>query len=158
MKIIDKINKNADEKFKKMSKILNLNKKYQIKFNKNKDEIDIFYKNKKLLSGKYNFYGIIKPDGHFYWANILPGISKDFSKKVLKVKKFNNLFENYDNKDSLFFNHILTNDSTLLNNNEIEKLNKLILFLTKDFYFFTPISPNGNLQLIFLSEITEKYI
>ena len=58
-KLIKKINENTNSKQKKMAKILDIKKNYQIKFSsKIENEISINLDNKKLLNATFNFYGI----------------------------------------------------------------------------------------------------
>ena len=157
-KLIKKINENTNSKQKKMSKILDIKKNYEIKFsNKIENEISINLNHKKLLNGTFNFYGIIKEDGRFYWSYMIPGVNKKIIKKINKIKSFSHLFENSDIRDLMLYHQILTQDSILLNDNEIKMLNALLLYLSEDKYIFF-IKNNLNItQIISLDKITEQF-
>ena len=157
-KILDKIESNSNDKFKKMQKILSKKTQYHINLNRSKLTMEIYDDNKnKILNSKTNFYGIIKPDGRFFWAYMIPGVDKRFIKEIDKIKSFSYLFENSDDKDMMLYHSILTQDSIQLNKSETKKLLNLILYLNDDYYFFIQPNSTGNLQLIYLSEIIEKY-
>lgn len=157
-KILSEINKNLDKKFNDISKILNIKKKYNTKIDKNSDEIIVFENDKKIISAKFDFYGIIKPNGQFYWAYMIPGIDRRFIPTIEKIKDSAYLFENSDNKDMMLYRQILTQDSIILNDDEIKNLLQLILYLGDNIYFIQSLNSMGNIQLIFLKEIVEKFI
>ena len=156
--IIKKINRLTDDKFANMSKVLDKKNNYNIKFNKDSNELELFDGEKKILSAIFNFYGIIKPDGRFMWAYMIPGIDRRIVSKIDKIKSFSHLFENSNDKKMLLFHQILTQDSIMLDSKEVNDLNKLILYLSEDMYFFNTPNNSGNIQLIYISKITEKYI
>ena len=154
-KIIEKINDHSKDKFKEISKILDKNINYTIKFDNN--QIILFHENNKYLVGNFNFYGIITPDSRFMWAYMIPGIDKKLIKSIYKIKSFSHLFEDSDNKIMMFYHQVLTQDSILVNKEEMDLLNKLILYLGEDIYFFNTNNSSNNLQLIFLSKINERF-
>ena len=120
--------------------------------------MSLFHENKKILTGKFNFYGIIRPNGIFLWSFMIPGIDKRILDQVNKVKSFSHLFENSSDKDMLLYKSFLDHDSILINEEEQKKLLDLILYLGNDIYYFVQTNKDGNLQLIYLSEITEQYV
>ena len=156
--ILSKIEKYSDNKFKEMSKILNKSKNYSIKFNKQKEQIELLDGDNKVISSEYNFYGIIKPDGRFLWAYMIPGIDKRISEKIKKIKSSSYLFENSDNKTMILFHQLLTQDSIMLNTDEIMLVNTVILYLSNDLYFLNPPNNSNNTQIVTLSKIIEKYV
>ena len=158
IKILKEIEKNSDEKFKQMSKILNKNINYTITFNKESNELILMEKGKKVLSANYNFYGIIKSDGRFMWAYMIPGVDKRIISSINKIKAFSYLFENSDNKKMMLYHQILTQDSILLNDDEIIDLRNLILYLSEDLYFLNSINTSQNIQLIYISKINQKFV
>ena len=58
----------------------------------------------------------------------------------------------------MLFNSILSQDSIKLNIDEIDKLNDLLLYLSDGIYFFNTIHKSGNIQLLSLSNINEKFV
>ena len=158
VKLLKDIEKISLDKFNKMSKILDKNKNYTITFNKDSNEIILMENNNKILIGNYNFYGIIKPDGRFMWAYMIPGVDKRILNSIKKIKSFAYLFENSDDKKMMLYHQILTQDSIMLNEDEIVDLRNLILYLSEDLYFFNSVNSAQNIQLIYLSKINEKYV
>lgn len=160
-KILDKINNIRNIKFKKMEdkNILDQEKEYNIRINKNKNKLtlDVYYNKNKVLTGYPNFFGIIKPNGMFLWSYMIPGLDKRFIEQINKIKSFSHLFENSDDRDMMLYHSILTQDSIVLNKEEINKLFDLILYLSDDIFFFNQPNSYGNMQLIYLSTITEQY-
>ena len=154
--IIKKINDHADKKFNEISKLLNNKMEYTIKFNN--DELILLNKDTKLLAGNFNFYGIITPDNRFLWAYMIPGINRNIIKNINKIKSFSHLFENSDNKIMMFYHQLLTQDSILVSNEEVDYINKILLYLSEDIYFFNAPNTLNATQILFLSKITEKYI
>ena len=157
-KILNEIDKVTNDKFKKMSKILDKKINYSVAFNKQKNELIISNDKEKVLTAEYNFYGIIRPDGRFLWAYMIPGVDKRLLPKINKIKSFSYLFEDSDDKTMMFYHQILTQDSILLNEDEIILLKNLILFLSEDLYYLNSINSSQNLQLLYLSEIKERYM
>ena len=157
-KILEKIKNNANIKYKAMEKILDNTIQYTIQINKKDKTMSLFHENKKILTGKFNFYGIIRPNGIFLWSFMIPGIDKRILDQVNKVKSFSHLFENSSDKDMLLYKSFLDHDSILINEEEQKKLLDLILYLGNDIYYFVQTNKDGNLQLIYLSEITEQYV
>ena len=80
-----------------------------------------------------------------------------------------NLFVNSNDPDHLFYyqflkndsfqigimNQMNSNDSSLMNLN-MKKINKLLMFLNNDYYYFNPYISN-NLQVFTLSKNNDKY-
>jgi len=134
-KILDKIEKNYNTRFKFMEKLLDKNKEYNIKIIRDKLNIEIYEGENKILTGNAKFYGIIKTDKRFLWSYMIPGVDKRFIKEVNKIKSFSHLFENSTDKNMMLYHSILNNDSILLDDKEVESLLKLILYLNDDMYF-----------------------
>ena len=156
--ILSKIKKYSDNKFNEMSKILNKSKNYNIKFNKPKKQIELLDGDNKIISSEYNFYGIIKSNGLFLWAYMIPGVDKRIIDHIKKIKSSSYLFENSDNKTMILYHQVLTQDSIILNADEIMLVNTLILYLSNDLYFLNPPNNSNNIQIVTLSNIIEKYI
>ena len=155
-----KINKNYNIKFNKISKYFNPNKEYTMEFLD--DETIIFLnKQKKIIKAKYKFYGLIK-DNQMIWSSSVPLVKMKIKNIVKDIRKKKDLFYqdyvNTQNEDSYFFYSVLDNDMTLINDNDmIEKINKLILYLSDDLFIFNPINSKQAIQLITLDKILEIY-
>lgn len=167
MDIITKI-KNYSRKAKnKISKFLDLNKEYDIKWIEYKTGkiLCIRYDNKNIITGTYKYIGEYQPKKSLWiWGSSISGVNKDIILSCKKIRSFTHLFENptklkkLDKKRYDFFYQVLTSDSMILSSQiELEWLNELILYLTGDLYYFNPIM-NDNIQLITLSKIIEQYV
>ena len=160
MSLIKIIDKNYKKKQLDMKKLLK-SKKLNIKFFEN-NILQIFENNKKLIEAEYNFWGIIKNNNIFVWANTIPLVYKQFKKNTLKIRKNKSLEKEYiktNNNDMYFYSSILDNDMNLLEDSKyIEYIKKIILYLSKDMFIMTPINSKNNLQLITISKIRKKYI
>ena len=53
---------------------------------------------------------------------------------------------------------ILTQDSILITEDQVNKLLSLLLYLGGNKYFLHSMNSSGNIQLIFLKDIIEKYV
>ena len=157
-KLLKKIEDNSEKKFSEISKVLDIKKNYDIKLKKENQEIIISEEDKKILSGNFKFFGIIKNDGTFYWSYMIPGVDKRIINYIDKIKSMSHIFQNSDDPDMLLFHRILTQDTINLEEDEIGKLNDLLLYLSDSLYFFNTIHKSGNLQLIYLTSINEKFI
>ena len=156
--IIKKINDNLAGKYKEISKYLDIKKNYQITFDKLNEEILVSENDKKIFTATYDFYGIIKQNGQFYWSYMIPGANRKFIKKIENIKQLSHLFENSDNEDILFYHQVLTQDSIFVDDSSVEKLLSLLLYLGGNTYFLHSVNSSGNIQLIFINDITEKFI
>lgn len=157
-KLLKKIENYTDKKFNEINKILDIKKNYDIKLSKENQQLIISEEKKKVLVGSFLFFGIIKKDNTFHWAYMIPGVDKRVVKQIEKIKSMSHIFLNSDDEDILFFYKILTNDSLLLNDEQIPKLNSLLLYLSESIYFFNTINNSGNIQLIYLDNINEKFV
>jgi hypothetical protein len=163
MSIINKIIKNKETKSKEIRKLLDPKKSLTIDFNKNKKETNIQIKildNKKvLLVGDYHFFGIYQTTTKLWiWASSIPGVSRSQIKYISSLKTFNYLFENNNSDKINFYYQLLTQDTVYIDNNQqLEWIIDLILYLSNDIWCFTPMI-DINMQFITLSKINEKYI
>ena len=114
MDILNKLELYYNNKYKEISKLLNLDINYKIDFIKtktNKILLGIYDNNKLLFNGKFNFYGIYQKERKIWiWASSIPGINSKQIKKINKIKSFNYLFENNDNIIINFYYQLLTQD------------------------------------------------
>ena len=58
----------------------------------------------------------------------------------------------------MLYHQILTQDSIMLDEDQIIQVQNLILYLSEDLYFIASVNSSNKLQLIYISKITEKYI
>jgi len=160
MENIKKINKVFLKKKKNINKYINSDISYILKFDKNTNNILSLYNNsQRLLTFSYNFYGIIT-NKEFIWATSIYGINnEEILNNIKNLKGNQNKFKNKNDKTSNFYYNLLSNERIILHNdNEIELINKLLVYLNDDFYFINPKNSQNNLQIIGLHKIKEKYI
>lgn len=162
MKLLDKIKQINDKKNKDITKMLNSSKKYKIDFFKNgkKNQMGVFNNKEIIISGDYNFYGIYQPYTKLWiWASSIPGVDKKHIKNIQKIKSSNYLFEEDTNSKISFYYQLLTQDVILITNEQmLEWINELLLYLSNDLYYFNPVNSDENIQFITLVNIKEKYV
>lgn len=140
--------------------IFDLPKDISIEISTTKSNVLEFYKNDKIiLKTKFNFHGIIDEKGNFHWSNTLHGVDKRISMKTSKLRDKNkDLFTDSNDPDTILYYHLINNNqfNIGLDPKNIKKLNKLLMFISDDYYFINPIIPSGNIQLITLSKFNDK--
>lgn len=159
MDIIKKIDKYYKKQIKNIKKMV-MGQNYIIKFDKKRDNIVKFYNNEeKVYSAEYTFYGAITNDMTFNWNNTIYGFkNKKMLDNVKELKSKKDEFKDSDNKRSQFYYNLLSNDKIKLkSSNEIEWLNRLLIYLNKDFYYINPLNSNNYIQVIGINKIKEKY-
>lgn len=161
MKILEKIKQNSNQKQKEIFKILNSKIDYVLRFNKEKTLLELYDdKNKKIIAGNYQFYGIYQPSTKLWiWASSIPDVKKDTIKFINKLRLSDHLFESDSNEKSDFYYQLLTQDTILVKDEQkLLWINDLLIYLSDDVYYFNPLNSQGNIQFIGLSKITQKYI
>jgi len=159
--ILNKINNYNKNQIIIMNKKLNIKKNYNINFDKNKKDIIILSENnKKILVGKYIFFGIYQPDTQLWiWASSIPGINQSQIKFINEIKSKNYLFENNDDPDIIFIYQLLSNDVIQIpNTNLFNIINKTLNFLSDSLIVLNPINKTNNTQFIGVNSIIEEYI
>jgi hypothetical protein len=132
--------------------------KYQIRFNqKIYNQLSIMKDNKIKYVITFHFIGMIDmKNNKFFWANIIPGVNLNFSKKNNKIKALKNKYENFK-KDNQIYYQILSEDivhiDDKINPDFIRKfftqlLDKSILVLN---------SSDNKYQLVSVENINESY-
>jgi len=167
MNIITKIKTFSKNAKKEISKILDLNKEYDLKWINYKTGkiLAICYDNKEIITGDYKYIGEYQVNKSLWiWASSMNGINKQTLLNIKKIRSFTHLFEEPNKLKSLdkkrydFYYQILTSDTMILSSYiEFEWLKELILYITGDLYYFNPVIDN-KIQLITLSKIIEKYV
>jgi hypothetical protein len=158
----EKIEKYINEKVLEIAKILNPKENYALDFIKQgtKHLLGLFKNNKKIIVGDYNFYGIYQQNTKLWiWASSIPGVDLKHIKHIQKIKQFSHLFESDNDKKLNFYFQLLSQDVLFIPNEEmLEWINDLILYLSEDVYIFNPVNSEDNIQFISLSNIKQKYI
>ncbi len=162
MKILEKINQVVEQKNKEITKILNPQKKYRINFfktGKNK-MLGIFDGKKMIIGGEYNFYGIYQPYTKLWiWASSIPGVDIMHIKNIKKLKSSDHLFQSESDPKLNFYYQLLTQDVLYITDDQmLDWINELILYLTGDLFYFNPANSDENIQFLTLVKIKEKYI
>lgn len=163
MKILDKIKDYNKDQEKKITKILNKKKVYDLIIDeKNDNMLNLMNQKKKVLTGNYTFYGIYKPNSSIWiWGSSIPGIRKTFVKKILKIRKMNYLFEKYDDDINSFFYQFLSQDMIFIPPNKkkefLNHINNLLVYLGNGIISFYPKADNGYVQFVSLDNIKEIY-
>jgi len=159
IELIKKIHKNKKVKYKKISKLLNNKKNYIIKFNDDTKRIDLFNNDTKFLSATYFFLGIVQENNIWLWASSIPGINSKILKQVKKIRNMAYLFENNKDIKMLFYYQLLSQDMMLITNDQqIDWINDLLLYLTDGIYYLNPTNKNNNIQIIILKKIIEQFL
>lgn len=159
--ILNKINNYNKNQIIIINKKLNIKKNYNINFDKNRKDIIILSENnKKILVGKYIFFGIYQPDTQLWiWASSIPGINQSQIKFINEIKSKNYLFENNDDQDIIFIYQLLSNDVIQIpNTNLFNIINKTLNFLSDSLIVLNPINKTNNTQFIGINSIIEEYI
>lgn len=152
----NKINQNFDVKI--------LNSPFKNKFNIRFDTSN--YNHLNLLMDQdikykvvYHFYGVFHPKMNmFFWGNIIPGINKNFYQHIVKIRNMKHLFEDFSQKNNDFYYQVLNEDTIIFKDpEEINKLKKLILYLSNDKDIIMPLSQENKFQIIGIENIIEKY-
>ena len=131
---------------------------YNIKFKDN--DLCLYLNDKLIIAGEYNFYGIYQQNTNLWiWATSIPGVNKKHLKNIKKIKKMDYLFENSKNIKDNFFYQLLTQDVIFIKNeNLLEWINELLLYLSNNIFYFNPVNSDNNIQILSLINIKEKYI
>jgi hypothetical protein len=159
MKIFDKIKNNKNQKHKEINKILNIKKNYNINFEK--DVVAITDENKnKIITSEYIFFGVYQPSTKLWiWSSSIPGVNKKQIELVNNIRNKSFIFENDNDKNILLYHQLLTNDVLNLNDDEsLEKINDVLMYLSGSLVILTPLNSLGNLQYVGLTKIKTKYI
>jgi len=134
--------------------------KYSIRFdNKNYNNLYLLLNQEIKYKVEFNFYGIFHPKMKmFFWGNTIPGINKNFLKKINKIKNMKHLFEDFSQENNELYFQILNENSIYLEKeSQLDDLKKLILYLSEDLDIFMPLSSENKFQIIGISKILEAY-
>jgi len=150
--LIKKINLNYQKLETNILKILDPNINYQIKFDKDNNDVIMLFNhdtNELLLTAKYNYIGLYNNSHNTWywgWSLIKDKKTTEKSKNIKQLSK-NNILKSY-----------VSNNNIKINSDEIINLVKMALYSMNDkWYFIQPINHEIT-QYISIEEIFEKYI
>lgn len=161
MNIIDKIDNYYKKQHKKLKSIVDLEEQFIIKIDNNSNNLlHLFdYNGNKKFTTQFNFYGIVDKNKNFIWANILSGMNNSiFKDKIEKIKDRGDFNKESINPRYIFYQNLLKNDKVKITSKEqLLWINKLLMFLSNDYYYLNPINSKKNIQLIGIHKIKGKY-
>lgn len=139
-----------------ISKSIDISKDFDYVFSNdnNIDIVEIYFDGKIKIKAEYNFIGMFNiPFSIWYWSWNIAFINKNLIKEMLPVKNFSKsmiLEKNYykynkKNTDELYY--ITSNDNFYISHKNIDKILKLVLFLTKSVWYFPIKYINNKNQL-----------
>lgn len=142
--VADYHNKLTDE----ISKKLDLKQNYSFNFveENNKHIVEIYIEKKLKLKAEYNIVGLYNiPLSIWYWSWNIAFLNKELFKELDKVKVFtkslDEQYEQFDSKDAEELHYLLANDNYYISSGNIDRLIKVILYITKGLWVF-PINHN----------------
>lgn len=161
MSLINNIDNNFEKKYKKFKKYLDPKSNYHIEFDKDKPNLLYIYdkiSKKKILKAEFQFIGLFKNNSkNWVWSNIISGVNKKLIKTTKLIKQSSHLFENMKTEKIEFYHQLLTNDSIYIQNDEyLDWLIKLILYLSNGLFILTPISNRNYIQYLLITQIITK--
>jgi hypothetical protein len=103
---------------------------------------------------------VLTKDLEFNWNNTIYSFkNKNMLDRVKELKTNYKLFEDDDNKRSKFYLNLLKKDKIkLTSGDQVLWINKLLLYLNKDFYYITPLNSNNYMQIIGINKIKGTYV
>jgi hypothetical protein len=161
MDILKKIKEYNNKKTIEFNKKLNIKKKYNLNFDKTKkDIITMSEDSKKILVGKFIFFGIYQPINQLWvWSSSIPGVNQKHIKLIREIRNKSYIFENEDNDDIMFIYQFLTNDVIYVDNeNQLTLISNVLNYLSDGFHMLTPINKASNQQFLCITKILEEYI
>ena len=143
--------------------ILDNKNNYEFTFSQNDNTqiVEVYLNDKFILKAEYVILGLYNIQlSVWYWCwNIAFVNKKSIELSTDKIKTFiNTLEDNYDkfNKhDAEVIHYLLSNDNFYISNDNINKIIKLSLYLTKSIWYF-PIKQNSDLlQYVLITKILQ---
>ena len=158
----DSINTDMQKKIKN----LNNKKNYEYVFSKNGSTpvVEIYLDDKFILKAEYCIVGMYNVQlSVWYWSWNIAFINKKLTElPIKKIKNFieeiNDNYNKFKSVDAEILHYLLSNDNFYVTNNNIEKMLKLSLYLTKSIWYF-PIKQTNNeensIQYILITKILQ---
>lgn len=155
-KIVKLIDSNYDKSYEKIKKIItNIDDKQNYTYKYVDDNIiEIFIKDKLILRGEYCVLGIYNIQlSLWYWSWNIAFINKILTNKPINdIKNYIDIIDKHYDKfnvvDVEMLHYLLSNDNFYISNNNINKLIKLSLYLTKGIWYFPIKQYDGNNNII----------
>jgi len=126
-----------------ISQKIDLKKNYSYNFvDENDMNIVEIYMDKKLkLRAEYNIVGLYNiPLSIWYWSWNIAFLNKKLFKELDKIKTFtkslNDNFDKFDSKEAEELHYLLNNDNYYISSGNIERIIKIILYITKGLWIF----------------------
>ena len=126
-----------------ISKKIDTNKDFEYVFNENEDinTVEIYLDGKLKLKAEYNIIGLYNiPLSMWYWAWNIAFINKNLIKDIVKIKDFVNVIDKEYNKfnklEAEELHYVLSNNNFYVSGDNIDKIIKIALYLTKAIWYF----------------------
>lgn len=128
---------------KEMSQKIDLKQNYNFNFieENNKNIVEIYADKKLKLKAEYNIVGLYNiPLSIWYWSWNIAFLNKDLFTELGKIKMFSksldDKFDQFDTKEAEELHYLLANDNYYISSGNIEKLIKIVLYITKGLWIF----------------------
>jgi len=153
--VVDYHNKLNEE----ISQKIDLKQNYNFNFveEANKHIVEIYIDKKLKLKAEYNIVGLYNiPLSVWYWSWNIAFLNNTLFKELDKIKKFaESLDKNYnefDSKEVEELHYLLANDNYYISSGNIERLIKIILYITKGLWIF-PINHSDKKSAEYLDRV-----
>ncbi|ARF11156.1 hypothetical protein Klosneuvirus_1_13 [Klosneuvirus KNV1] len=153
--VVDYYNKLTEE----MSQKIDLKQNYNFNFveEANKHIVEIYIDKKLKLKAEYNIVGLYNiPLSVWYWSWNIAFLNKTLFKELDKIKKFaeslDKNYNNFDSKEVEELHYLLANDNYYISSGNIERLIKIILYITKGLWIF-PINHSDKKSAEYLDRV-----
>jgi len=153
--VVDYHNKLNEE----ISQKIDLKQNYNFNFveEANKHIVEIYIDKKLKLKAEYNIVGLYNiPLSVWYWSWNIAFLNKTLFKELDKIKKFaeslDKNYNNFDSKEVEELHYLLANDNYYISSGNIERLIKIILYITKGLWIF-PINHSDKKSAEYLDRV-----
>lgn len=131
-----------------IEKKISINKDYEYVFNDNSNIVELYLNDKLKLKAEYSIIGLYNiPLSVWYWGWNIAFINKKLIKPVLQINEFGkeitNNYASFDKIEAEELYYIVSNNNFYISSNNIEKIIKLSLYLTKAIWCF-PVKYNNH--------------
>lgn len=155
----NQVNNHHNKLTEDISHKIDLKQNYNFNFveDANKHIVEIYIDKKLKLKAEYNIVGMYNiPLSIWYWSWNIAFLNKDLFTELNKIKEFNeSLNKNYkefDSKEAEELHYLLANDNYYISSGNIERLIKIILYITKGVWIF-PINHSDKNSAEYLDRV-----
>lgn len=151
-----------------ISKKIDINQNYEYVFsdndnNNNINVVEIYLNDKLKLKAEYNIVGLYNiPLSTWYWGWNIAFVNKNLIKNITKIKDFVNTIEkDYDKFNKIEaeeLHYVLSNDNFYVSGDNLDKIIKIALYLTKAIWYFPIKYSDHNAQTNFEQMDKIEYI